>query len=327
MTSQPGPQWTRVVLIANPKAGAASARLLDEVAACCAPAAEIQVLTTAGPADATDLARAAAKRAAADSRRTLVVSVGGDGTACAVAAGLTGQDAPPGAGPPAALMVIPAGTANSSYRSWWGEVPWRQALARALAGRAPRLLDLARLELDGAAVLAGACAGFPPQGIHEASFITDLSGPDRYEAAMARLIPRFEPYPGRVVVDGTEVHRGPTVFANVGGSRYRGGNFSVLPRTVLDDGMLDVCVVGAGPSLPGLLRLARTGAHADLPGAVYARGRRITLERTDGEPVWFERDGEVAPPDGAAYTLEVLPAAVPVVVGEAAPLRPAGGPR
>lgn len=228
----------------------------------------------------------------------LVVVVGGDGTVGRVAATV-------GATP---MFVVPAGTANSCYRTLWGSTPWREALDLALAGLPPVSVDLARVvELDRLA-LAGACTGFAPRAIHEAK--TRGVG---YETALAALVRRYEPYPGRVLVDGVTVHSGPTLLANVGGSRFRGGAFELLPHSDLSDGLLDVCVLGAEHDVAEMLTLTRTGAHLDVPGVVYARGSRIRLERTDGAPLWFEHDGEVVPRSARSYTLTAVPNAIQVI--------------
>jgi len=298
---------SEALIIVNPAAGGEpDAAVPDVVDRCGRWFDAVTVHHTRRPGEATELARAAAGSA------DVVVTVGGDGTARDVAHGLAGA-APP-------MFIVPAGTANSCYRTLWGERPWRQALETALSERAgsPRRFDLARLVEPDRLVLAGACTGFPPQAIHDAGAITDLVGRARYEAALVRLIPRYEPCPGRVVVDGVQVHRGPTLLANVGGSRYRGGQYEVLPLSILDDGLLDVCVIGAEHPPAEVLTLTRTAAHLTRPGVVYARGRRVTIERTDGRPVWFEHDGEVLLDAGDSFTLEVVPAAVAVLAGPAA---------
>ncbi len=298
---------SEALIIVNPAAGGEpDAAVPDVVDRCGRWFDAVTVHHTRRPGEATELARAAAGSA------DVVVTVGGDGTARDVAHGLAGA-APP-------MFIVPAGTANSCYRTLWGERPWRQALETALSERAgsPRRFDLARLVEPDRLVLAGACTGFPPQAIHDAGAITDLVGRARYEAALIRLIPRYEPYPGRSVVDGVQVHRGPTLLANVGGSRYRGGQYEVLPLSILDDGLLDVCVIGAEHPPAEVLTLTRTAAHLTRPGVVYARGRRVTIERTDGRPVWFEHDGEVLLDAGDSFTLEVVPAAVAVLAGPAA---------
>ena len=162
--------------------------------------------------------------------------------------------------------------------------------------------------------------GFAAQAIDRAESLTGLSGRARYERALLDLAGTFRSYPGRVAVDGVEVHKGRTMLANVGGSRYRGGQFEVLPHSVVDDGLLDVCVIGGDHDPAEMLGLARAGTHVTRPGVVYARGRRVTLERTDGEPLWFEHDGEVAVAPGGTRTLDVVPGAVAMLVGDAADL-------
>jgi diacylglycerol kinase (ATP) len=46
------------------------------------------------------------------------------------------------------------------------------------------------------------------------------------------------------------------------------------------------------------------------PATVYARGRRITIERTDGERLSFEHDGEYQEQLGSRVTLQVMPGAL-----------------
>ncbi|WP_437115091.1 diacylglycerol/lipid kinase family protein [Streptomyces flaveolus] len=107
------------------------------------------------------------------------------------------------------------------------------------------------------------------------------------------------------------LHEGDTLFANVGGGRIRGGQYLVLPHSLPDDGLLDVCVVGGDIPPTDIPDLTLTGRHADHPAARYGRGRTITVERLDGEPLVFEHDGELQPPGGRSMTLQVLPGMIP----------------
>ncbi len=316
---------TRVLIIANPAAGTVSAALVWELVGVCRRVVrDVSVRWTTGPGEATKIARRAAEsvtpvslchRAFAfpsaippEVTRTVVVAVGGDGTVREVAAGLA--SAWRGA-TPTPLLIVPAGTANSCYHTLFGTTPWRSTVESVLRSADVRWLDLAYVA--GRHVFAGASAGFSARAIHEARALTTHVGPSRYHAALVHLIPRYHPYPGRVVVDGVTVHSGPTLLVNVGGSRYRGGYFELLPRSVPDDGLLDVCVLGGEHSPAEMMELTRTGAHLSRPGVVYARGRRITVERTDGQPLWFEHDGEVLPLGPTEYTIDVVPSAVPVL--------------
>lgn len=300
----------RVVIIANPEASAYSDSLVADVIPRVERYADVTLYQTAGPDHATKLAESISDGA------TVILSVGGDGTAREVVHGLVESRRP------SPMLIIPAGGSNSCYRSFWGDVPWRDALDQALANPSARTrrLDLARLNENGKLVLAGASAGFPPQAVHNAEALTELTGRARYEKALVDLAATYEPFPGRITVDGREVHSGPTMLANIGGSRYRGGQFEVLPHSVIDDGLLDVCVIAGYHDPAEMLTLARAGTHVTQPGVHYARGRAVTVERTDGAPLWFEHDGEVLLDRSDRFTLTVEPHAVPMLVGDAADL-------
>ncbi|GAB3461911.1 diacylglycerol/lipid kinase family protein [Actinophytocola sediminis] len=282
----------RVLIIANPAAGNTSVDLVWQVIRGCRR--PVSVRWTDFPGSATAIAETAANWA------DLVVSVGGDGTAREVVAGLAT------AWRPVPMLVVPGGTANSLYRTLWGRMPWRAALAMALAGLPAHRLDLARL--DGGLVLTGASAGFTPMAVHDAK-----TGGLSYQEAIRRVSSWYRPYPGRVLVDGHEIHSGSTFVVNVGGSRYRGGDYELLPHSIVDDGLLDVCVIGGEHPTTEVLRLTMAGEQLRLPGVRYARGREVLVERTDDSPLWFEHDGEVVPFRRREFTITVVPAAVAVL--------------
>ncbi|WP_369231302.1 diacylglycerol kinase family protein [Streptomyces sp. R21] len=293
-----------VLVVANPAAGSCTPDAVEKtVGLLSKAAATVELRLTAGPDHARTLAREAVSAGAADT----VVAIGGDGTAHEVMTGLMD------AGGDAALLALPFGTGNSFYRAIWSDRPWRAALDAVLATPYVRRIDLAAVAETGGLALLGASSGLAAQTLVTAREVAG-TGRDRYQEAVTRAVADgFRPYPGRVTVDGVEVHRGPTVCANVGGGRHRAGRFLLLPHSALDDGLLDVCVAGPGLPLPELLQLARDGAHVGRKGVVYARGRRIVVERTDGRPVLFEYDGDLAPKAASRYTLDVVPRALTVL--------------
>ena len=291
----------RVLIVANPAAGSVTPALVWEVVRVAKrQVSRVSVRWTNGPCDAFRIAETCTD--------DVLVAVGGDGTARDVAAGLASGWSR------AAMLIVPAGTANSCYHTLFGTTPWQSTVEDALRSPSPRRLDLARI--GDRMVFAGASAGFSARAIHEARAFTSHAGPARYHAALVNLIPRHQPYQGRVTVDGRVVHSGPTLLVNVGGSRFRGGYFELLPRSVQDDGLLDVCVLDGAHSPAVMMELTRTGAHLGLTGVRYERGRSVRIERTDGHPLWFEHDGEVLPLDRDEYTVDVVPAAVRVLAAQ-----------
>ncbi|WP_328492664.1 diacylglycerol kinase family protein [Streptomyces sp. NBC_00414] len=308
---QPVPK--SVLLVANPAAGSYSADVAaDALRLVLEAGPAVDLLLTQHPGHARALARAATGPGRAD----VLVSLGGDGTAHELMTGLADSPEHP------ALLVLPGGSGNSLYRELWSDRPWQSVLETALTTPYVRQVDLIRVAETGGTALLGASTGLAAQTLMPtetpAGAPTGESaarGRDRYEKALLdALRTGFPPYPGRVTVDGAEVHRGDTVCANVGGGRYRAGRFMACPRSVLDDGLLDVCVAGTALPTPELLQLARDGRHLGREGVVYARGRRIVLERTDGRPLLFEYDGDlVRSGDATRYTLDVVPQALRVL--------------
>jgi diacylglycerol kinase (ATP) len=306
-TAAPGP--TAALIVANPASGSHSPALLAQVRDLCAACLErTEVHRTTAPGDAT----AAVQRAlAGPGAPDLVVAIGGDGTVREVVEALAT------ASTPAALAVVPGGTGNSGYKMLWGERPWTESLKAVLTDHGPggtahlRRLDLAHLAETGRLVYLGACSGVIADALITAEGLP-LTGRERYARAFADTAAAYRPYPGRVTVDGRVVHEGPTVLANVGGGRYRGGRYLVLPDSQLDDGLLDVCVIGGAVAARDVPGLTLTAAHLDHPATVYARGRSIRVERTDGRRLPLEHDGEYQHGIGATATFAVQPGALAV---------------
>jgi diacylglycerol kinase (ATP) len=296
----------RALIIANLLAGTTTEALLrrvGELTSSSLPSVSLHRTTHRG--DATDTVRHALQ---APHPPDLVITVGGDGTVREVVEAMTGSTA-------AYLAIVPGGTGNSGYRMLWGERPWEDALGAVLgepAGVAmPRRLDLAGVAETGGLVFLGACSGLVAETLITAHSVA-LKGRRRYAQALVDTAAAFTPYLGRVTVDGDTIYEGGTVLANVGGGRHRGGQYLLLPYSQLDDGLLDVCVIGDAVRPTEVPDLILTGDHIGLPGVFYARGRRVTVERLDGHPLCFECDGELHQDITASMTLEVMPRVLPV---------------
>ncbi len=243
----------------------------------------------------------------------LVVTLGGDGTVRAVAAALAAAADEP------SLLVVPAGSGNSLYSLLWGEVEWTEALDRVLDGRASRRrLDLIRLaEVDRLALL-GVNVGLVAEVARTVERIKSAgadggSDEDRYWQAFGEVLQDLQCSELRVRVDGRPLHEGVASLVTIGGVRNFGrGAFNLLPRSIADDGLLDVCLVEAetADEIVHLASLVPTGSHVDEAGVHYDRGRRVTVERIDGGPLTVEHDGDPHAV-GSVLTLEVLPGLLP----------------
>jgi diacylglycerol kinase (ATP) len=258
-----------------------------------------------------------------------VVAVGGDGTARIVGESLVAalggvrpetvanMGAPANAPPRLALFVVPAGTGNSLYRAIWDDRPWEEELAAALgAASAARVIDALWIEETGKTVLLGASAGFLAEVLRAARRATRSVGRARYQEAALSALPRHVPFEASVAVDGVTAYEGPLSLVAVGGARHRGGTLEILPESVMDDGLLDVCAIrGSSPGRLGELALAASmGQHLGQPEVEYWQGRSVRMERSEDAPLDFEHDGDLCDA-GRSVTLRVLPAALPVLCG------------
>lgn len=243
-----------------------------------------------------------------------VLSIGGDGTAGVCASAVAGSGVP--------MVIIPAGTGNSMFRAIWEDRPWVDVLDEALGPRAAtagtRVRSIDLLDVVGGtsattrSSLLGCSAGMVAEILVASTGLTDVSGRDRYSEAIGPALENHQPFPGRVTVDGEPLAEGPMSLVAVGGARHRSGTFQLLPRSVLDDGLLDVCVV-AGVDATGFVELAGAvmeGSHLSDPRVSYAQGSTVVVERTDGQPLIFESDGDVW--DSPELSVTVTVSAVPV---------------
>lgn len=266
------------VLIYNPAAGGRPrARRLAALRAALGTAGwETAPAATAGPGDATRLAR----RAAADGAAA-VFALGGDGTLREAAAGLLGSGVP--------LGVLPAGTTNVLARAF-GLPLAPLAAARALAGAEPRPLDV------------GLCGETP--------FLMMVSaGLDA--AVLARLDPRLKaalgragialqglvewwryPYAGlELTADGAPRRASFAAVCNI--PLYAGG-FALAPGARWDDRRLELVTCAAAGRLATLgfalavvrgggRHLARSDVVCEPVAEVVLTGPPGTALQVDGD--------------------------------------------
>ncbi|KAA2250943.1 hypothetical protein F0L68_38265 [Solihabitans fulvus] len=308
----------RCLLVANPAAGQVAADVLRVAEEQCGAAvAEVAVARTDRVGHATRIV-ADALALPENERPDVIVALGGDGTVREVAEGFAGAD--PVRRGATSLLIVPAGTGNSCHRAIWGDRPWQEVIPAVLGGEPTRIrfLDLLRVVGEDRIVLLGASAGFIAEVTAEARTLRDtVDGRQRYHEALGRVWLRGpSDYPGRVLLDGAVLHEGMTTMVTLGGARHRVGTFEVLPRSVLDDGLLDVCAVDGGLTDQARQDAAvriMSGTHVGTPGITYAQGRSVTIERTDGHPLCFEHDGEVWTREDTTLTLEIMPGVLPVL--------------
>ncbi len=247
-----------------------------------------------------------ARTAAADGA-DVVAALGGDGHVGACVNGVMR------AGASAALAVIPAGTGNDFARLI-GIDP-KEPLRAVQVLRAPttKRIDVVRLKLpQGERYYVNvAGAGFDSEANAYANRMRWFKGKTKYVIATFVLLPGFRAGRFRITVDG-KGHDVPGMLIAVGNGRSYGGGMRVCPDAKVDDGVLDITVVGEVSKLDFIKTFPKvfTGRHISHPKVQQLRGAEvsITAERT----LQVFADGEHAGTLPATFT--VVPAALGIVV-------------
>jgi diacylglycerol kinase (ATP) len=262
----------------------------------------VRIHVSADLADATHIARDAF-----DERRG-VVACGGDGMVCELAGVAAEHDG--------VLALVPAGSGNDLARQLG--VP-RDDPASAIAllrrGRVARI-DLGRAEAaDGtrAWFTTVGNAGFDADANRWANTVTAVTGTPLYVLAVLRTLASYHPRRLRVTVDD-DVFDTQGWLVAVANTRSYAGGMAIAPGASLDDGALDVCVVGRVSRADFLRTFPKvfSGRHVEHPGVSTRRGKRVTVEMpeaTDSPELWAS--GERVGPLPAM--LEAVPGALRVV--------------
>lgn len=293
----------RAALIVNPTSGGGRGwRVLGQAAPLLRKAGVMPdvVMCTNGD-EPGDLAR----QAAADGH-SLVIAVGGDGQAAAVAEGLVGTET--------TFALLPAGSANDYARTLGmprGNVA--AAVTQIAAGRTARV-DTLRVRVTGRErhFLNVVGAGFDAVVAGRAEKIPVLRGAGRYVVALVAELPRFKAATITLDIDGETRELRAMMVAIANGTSY-GGGMRVAPMATLSSGQLEICVVGE-VSKPDFLRAfprVFRGTHVTHPAVTMLSGHQVSIAadrplRLIGDGEWF---GELP------ATVTVDPASLSVVVG------------
>jgi diacylglycerol kinase (ATP) len=297
-----------VCLIVNPAAGNGKARTLlpPARAALDAAGAEHRVVESESLAHAGELAGQAADQG------EVVVAVGGDGLAGALA-GIAARCG-------ARYGLIPAGRGND-LAGVLGIPADPAAAARVVAAGVARPVDLIAVGAAGQpeVIVAGSVyAGIPAVAGQIANTTRWLGGSLVYPVAALRALAGWRP----VTFTVTGGEGGPQEFAGyavvVANSAYFGAGMQVAPPAVIDDGVLDIVLMRHAAKLTFVRALAKIkdGSHVALPQISLERGTDVTITMSRDLPV--AADGEPLPfavplSAGTPLRVRVLPAALHVL--------------
>ena len=298
MNTMPREQ-TRALVVFNPNAGQAGALKQALTEGCDvwrAAGWQVDQQPTEGPGDATRIAHEAAAAG-----YDIVVAAGGDGTVNEVMNGLVGTQT--------ALGALPVGTVNVWVREIGlplqpraaAEAQLQATVRRIDVGRAGKRHFLLMASLGFDAAVTGSVRSEQKKRLGAFAYVLQgLKVAFRYEGVLAR-----------VIVDGHQL-RGRYLMAVMGNSQLYGGVVKLTASAVIDDGLLDVCLI-KGRSLRGApLRIWSlvNRRHREDESIAYFRARRIDF--MSSKPMDVQVDGDHI--GTSPMSFEIVPASLSVLV-------------
>ncbi|MBU4562217.1 diacylglycerol kinase family lipid kinase [bacterium] len=265
-----------------------------------------KVCTTSHQGEAVELAQKAA-----DNGAELIVSVGGDGTVNEIVNGIMkSKNDPP-------LGIIPLGWANDFIKSTDIPSDIIEACKILIKGKTKKI-DIG--VINNQIYFANICGvGFDAEVAQLANHMKSkhpnlriLSAFVYVFATVKKLLSPFSYHNVKIKFDGQEIHS-KILFIAIGNGKIYGGRFKITPEAILDDGLLEVCVVEEMGRFKYLSIIPKVfkGTHASIKGINFYRAKEVVIQSS--EPVLAQVSGEVI--EGQKeFTITLLPKSLKLIV-------------
>ncbi|MDD4603806.1 MAG: diacylglycerol kinase family lipid kinase [Bacteroidales bacterium] len=287
----------RILFIVNPISGVKKQRKIEQLVEDHLDKSlfESKIMYTEGPGDATVISRKAAEE-----NTDIVVAVGGDGTVNEVAAGLVGTNT--------AMAILPCGSGNGLSRHLKIPMNLKKALEVINQNKTTRI-DTATLNDQLFVNVAG--VGFDAfiakkfSQAHKRGFTT-------YLKITTQSYKDYKPKKYTLVIDGNEIKRRALLISFANSSQF-GNNTSIDPKASLDDGYIDVCIVGKIPFFktifiaPLLFMKQFDRTHF----VEIIRAKEVYVKRKKGKNIHLDGDPKKM---GKELTMKVNPKSLIIVV-------------
>jgi len=253
---------------------------------------------TKRPGHATEIAREYTSKAS-----FRVYSVGGDGTLNEVINGMAGTDS--------SLAVIPGGSGNDFIRTICADPLADDILERAVEGR-EKLIDLATV--NGRYFINISSMGFDAEVALKTNKHKKFYGPYGKLAYIASVFETLVKYKNNlieIIVDGVHTATKSLLVAIANG-KYYGGGMKPAPEAQVDDGLLDVCLIGPKSRLEivRFFPMFIKGRHSELEGVHFFKVK--TFEIHCDREIPLNIDGESLMARDAVY--RIIPEGIRIVI-------------
>ena len=291
------------IFIINPAAGKANA--YDEIESALHPLSkevDYEIYQTKSRGDATAFIHDYCRT---HSERVRFYACGGDGTLNEVVSGVVHY-------PQASLGCYPCGSGNDFVKYYGGKETFLDV--KALVEADEEYIDLMRVG-DRYAINAthlgfDSCCASVMTRVRRKKLI---GGKNAYTTGIVVGLFKAMKNACRIYADGELLNeKGYILLCTVTNGQYVGGAYRCAPRSLDNDGLLEVCAVKPMSHIRfiSLINQYKKGTHLDNPKlqkfVTYRRAKSITVEAPEG--FVYLLDGELLP--GSHFTVEVMPGAI-----------------
>ena len=248
---------------------------------------------------------------AADKGVDLIISIGGDGTVNEIVNGIMKSKNDP------SLGIIPLGWANDFIKSTDIPSDIIEACKILIKGKTKKI-DVG--VINNQIYFANICGiGFDAEVALLANQMKSkhpnlriLSAFVYVFATVKKLLSPFGYHNVKIKFDGQEIHF-KILFIAISNGKFYGGRFKITPEAILDDGLLEICLVeemGRFKYL-SIIPKAFKGTHSSVKGVNFYRAKEVVIQSS--EPVLAQVSGEVI--EGQKeFTITLLPKSLKLIV-------------
>lgn len=265
-----------------------------------------KVSYTSHQGEATELAQKAA-----DKGIDLIISVGGDGTVNEIVNGIMQSKNNP------SLGIIPLGWANDFIKSVNISPDITQACKILVQGKTKEI-DVGVINKK--IYFANICGvGFDAEVAQYANQMKNrhpnwriLSAFLYVFATIKKLLSPFRYHEVSIKIDQQEI-QAKILFIAISNGKIYGGRFKITPEAILDDGLLEICLVEEMGRFKYLSIIPKVfkGAHGGIKGVSFYRAKEIIIQSS--EPILAQVSGEVIE-DQKKFTITLQPKSLKLIV-------------
>ncbi len=291
------PSTKRILFIVNPISGIGKHKGVEQLIGKRLDKTrfDVEVVYTDAPGNATEISRKAAHDGI-----DIVVAVGGDGTVNEAAAGLTGTDT--------VLAIVPAGSGNGLARHL--KIPMNIKRAIDIIGHG-NILKIDTATINDQLFVNVAGVGFDAS-VAKKFAVAGKRGFSTYFRITASSYKNYEPKQYTLIIDGKVIKRRALLVSFANSSQF-GNNTSIDPSASVNDGFIDVCIVGKMPEwktifLAPLLFLRKFDRTRYVE---IIRAKEVILKRKKGKSIHLDGDPKIM---GKELSIKINPLSLNVMV-------------